>query len=197
NIAEDRRALAFHEDEDLLPGFPMHLGGDGASAAATADLDSDGREEIILGTSDGAVHAFRADGSELPGWPVYTDPLDIHAESPGYASGVVTVPVHSTILGAVSVGDLDRDGTLEVVATDLQGRAYVWERDGSRRAGFPVRTLPDYSFTFRSERDPSTPDGQVPDRTNRHDENNRVGRALLGGVALGNLDGSADGSLEI
>jgi Subtilase family len=197
NAAEDRRAFALHHDDDLLPGFPRLLGGDGASAAVTADLDADGREEIILGSSDGAVHAYRADASEIPGWPVHTDPLEIHADSPGYGGGAITTPVYSSILAGVSVGDLDRDGTLEVVATDLQGRLYVWDADGQRRAGFPVRTLPEYSFAFRSERDFDTPDGQVPDRTNRHDDDNRLGRALLGGVALGNLDGSADGSLEI
>ena len=197
NAAEDRRAFALHHDDDLLPGFPRLLGGDGASAAVTADLDADGREEIILGSSDGAVHAYRADASELPGWPVHTDALEIHTDSPGYGSGTITTPVYSSILGAVSVGDLDRDGTLEVVATDLQGRLYVWDRNGQRRAGFPVKTLPEYSFAFRSERDFDTPDGQVPDRTNRHNDDNRLGRALLSGVALGNLDGSADGSLEI
>ena len=160
NIAEDRRALALHHDPDLLPGFPRRLGGDGASAPLTADLDGDGREEIIIGSSDGLIHAFKVDGSELPGWPVSSDPLEIHADAPGYASGAITTPVHSSVLAGVSVGDLDRDGTLEVVATDLQGRLYVWDRAGERRTGFPVKTLADYSFSFRSERDLGTPDGR-------------------------------------
>jgi hypothetical protein len=67
NAGEDRRAFALHHDDDLLPGFPRLLGGDGASAAATADLDADGREEIILGTSDGAVHATGRTGATSPG----------------------------------------------------------------------------------------------------------------------------------
>ncbi|MFN8643388.1 MAG: hypothetical protein U0802_17645 [Candidatus Binatia bacterium] len=60
-----------------------------------------------------------------------------------------------------------------------------------------MKTLPEYSFAYRSERDLGTPDGLVPDRSNRHDRHNRLGRALLSGPALGNLDGSGDGSLEI
>ena len=196
NQGEDRRALALHHDPDLLPGFPRQVA-DGGSAPATADLDGDGNEEIVLGDANGAVHAWRIDGSELPGWPVHTEPLEVHGDAPGYASGIVDVPVHSAILGGVSVGDLDRDGSLEVVASDLQGRLYVWERDGSLRPGFPVRTRPEYSFAFRSERTGGTANDLVPDRVNRHNSDNRLGRALLGGAALGNLDGSADGSLEI
>jgi hypothetical protein len=197
NVAEDRRALALHHDPDLLPGFPLALGGDGASAAVTADLDGDGIEEIVIGSSDGIIHAFRADTTELPGWPVRTDGVEIHDGSAGYSGGGITTPVRSAVLAGVSVGDLDRDTVLEVVATDVQGRLYVWGADGLRRPGFPVTTRPEYSFSFRSERDLDTPDGQVPDRTNRHNSDNRVGRALLGGAALGNLDGSPDGSLEI
>ena len=197
NAGEDRRALALHHDPDLLPGFPRLGVADGGAAPATADLDGDGAEEIILPDANGRVHAWRADGDELPGWPVLTDPLEVHGDAAAYDSAVIEFPVHSSILAGVSVGDLDRDGTLEVVASDLQGRLYVWQRDGSRRPGFPVKTLPEYSFAYRSERDLGTPEGQVPDRTNRHDRNNRLGRALLSGPALGNLDGSADGSLEI
>lgn len=197
NAGEDRRALALHHDPDLFPGYPRAGVADGGAAPTTADLDGDGAEEIILADANGAVHAWRADGSDLPGWPVSTDPLEVHGDAAAYASGEIDVPVHSSMLAGVSVGDLDRDGTLEVVASDLQGRLYVWQRDGSRRPGFPVKTLPEYSFSFRSERDLGTPEGLVPDRSNRHDRDNRLGRALLSGAALGNLDGSADGSLEI
>lgn len=196
-VGEDRRSIALHHDPDLLPAFPINLGSDGVSAPLTADLDLDGVEEVILGTSDGAVRAFKADRSEAVGWPVFTDPIELHSDSPGFAAGAVPVPVSAAVLGSVAVGDLDRDGLPEVVASDLVGKLYVWTHDGRRRDGFPVKSLPEYSHAWRSERDPSTPDGQVPDRTNRHDADNRVGRAFAAGVVLANLDGSADGSLEI
>ena len=194
---EDRRVFELHHDPDLLPGFPFQLGSDGVSSPVTADLDGDGREEIILGTAEGLVHAFHPDGTEVSGWPVHTDPLELHLDGRGYASGALHTPVFGAILGAVAVGDLDRDGHLEVVATDVQGKAYVWSHDGSLRPGFPVSTLPQYSNPRLSERDLSTPDGRVPDRVNRHNSDNRLGRALASGPVLGNLDGSADGSLEI
>jgi hypothetical protein len=202
NRGEDRRAFALHHDPDLLPGFPLPLEGDGVSSPVLADLDGDGIEEIVLGTANGAVHAFRADGTEVDGWPAFTDPLEVHYDAPAYIRlGYRLPPLQpvpsAAMLGAVAVGDLDRDGTLEVVATDMAGKAYVWSRGGSRWPGFPVSTLAQYSNSRRSERDLNTPDGRVPDRTNRHNSSNRVGRALASGPVLANLDGSSDGSLEI
>ncbi len=196
-VGEDRRVFALHHDPDLIEGFPIALGSDGVSSPAAFDLDGDGVEEIVVGSSSGLVHAFRVDRSELAGWPVATDPLELHVDSPGYRRGAVSDEVPTGILGAVAVGDLEGDGTPEVVAADMQGRVYVWNSDGVRRTGFPVGTLPQYSYFFRSERDLGTAEGKVPDLTNRRDRDNRVGRAISGGVVLGNLDSSPDGSLEI
>src|SRR5262249_50810496 len=121
-------------------------------------------------------------------------------DGPGYAAigyGPTRPGPYAAILGAVVVGDVDHDGTLEVAASDMAGKAYVWDRTGALRSGFPVSTLSQYSYSHRSERDLGTDDGRVPDRTNRHDGNNRLGRALASGPVLANLDASADGSLEI
>ncbi len=196
-VGEDRRVLALHHDPDLVPGFPIALGSDGVSAPATADLDRDGIEEIIFGTSQGIIHALRADGSEVPGWPVTTDDLELHDGSAGFRDGTIAAQRPTAVLGAVAVGDVDGDGTLEVGAADLNGRVYLWKSDGTRVAGFPVGTLPQYSNLLRSERDLSSEAGRLPDLENRHDRDNRVGRAIAGGPVFGNLDGSADGSLEI
>ncbi|MDQ4125041.1 MAG: S8 family serine peptidase, partial [Actinomycetota bacterium] len=72
---QDRRKLFLHRDADMLDGFPKQLEGDAESSPLLADLDGDNRNELILVNSDGIVHAWRRDGSQLPGFPVETDPL--------------------------------------------------------------------------------------------------------------------------
>ena len=133
NVGEDRRTLALHHDPDLLPGFPIEIGSDGVSSPLTADLDGDGNEEIILSTSDGRVHAFRSDGSQPPGWPVHTDPLELQLGAPAFSTGAIATPVRGAVLGSVAVGDLDGDGQPWVVTTDVQGKAYAWDRHGVLR----------------------------------------------------------------
>lgn len=192
---EDRRTLFLHEDPQLAPGYPLFLGADGASPPTAADIDADGVEELIVATSNGEIHAFRADGSELPGWPVFTDPIEAHVDSPAFATGGITVP-RGAILGTVAVGDVDGDGRLEVAAADVEGKLYLWSAAGRRLPGFPVQTDPAYSHTRRSERDPATAEGLVPDRVNRRDRHNRLGRGFVSGVTLVDLDGDPS-TLEI
>lgn len=195
-VGEDRRTLFLHEDPQLVESFPQFLGSDGGAAPRSADLDGDGVEELILATSNGEVHAMRLGDAEVPGWPVTTDPIEVHSGSAAYQSGEIDPP-NTAILGDVAIGDLEGDGALEVVATDVKGKVYVWSAAGERRSGFPVSTLAEYSNARRSERDLGTEAGLLPDKTNRKSEHNRLGRGFAGGPTLANLDGSADGSLEI
>ena len=140
NLAEDRRVIAIHHDPDLRVG-PIHLGASAEGSPALADLNRDGVLDIVLGTSDGAVHAIRGlDGHELPGFPAWTDPLPVHL-SPGFARGRVPVP-REGILAPAAAADLDGDGRMEVVVAGLEGSVYVFDDRGRRREGFPVRTDP-------------------------------------------------------
>jgi subtilisin family serine protease len=91
----------------VFDGFP--------TATALADLDHNGKLETILalypGTGlDAILHVLQPDGTERPGWP----------QRLNYALWQT----------AVAVGDLDRNGTEEiVVATNYY--LYVFEPDGS------------------------------------------------------------------
>src|SRR5262249_49772519 len=71
---EMQKQVFVHDDPDLVPGFPPALPGAGTASAAFLDLNRDGTTELIVGTDDGAIHAYRPDRSELPGFPVQTDP---------------------------------------------------------------------------------------------------------------------------
>lgn len=131
---QDRRNLYLQRDQSMLPGFPKTLASDGASSPALADLDADNRNELIVATADGTVHALRPDGSELPGWPNRSDPLPLHDGGRAFTSGEVDESAsHAAFLASVAVGDLDRDGVPEVVAADMAGKLYAWNADGTLR----------------------------------------------------------------
>uniref|UniRef100_A0A832MJU2 T9SS type A sorting domain-containing protein n=1 Tax=Eiseniibacteriota bacterium TaxID=2212470 RepID=A0A832MJU2_UNCEI len=88
------------------------------STPAIADLDGNGINDIIVGGADGWLYAWRADGSNLPGFPVY---------------------LGGSISASVAVGYLDGAGDtqLDIVAPATDDSLYVLRADGSHRPGFP------------------------------------------------------------
>src|SRR3954454_3847813 len=120
----DRRQAYLHHDKDLLPGFPKQLPGDLEASPVLADIDGDNKNELVIANSDGLVHVYRRDGSELPGYPFHTDELPDHPGSHALSSGAVK-PGYGAVLATPAVGDLDRDGTLEIVVADMEGEVYV------------------------------------------------------------------------
>lgn len=179
---EDRRNLFLHRDRDLLEGFPMRLPSDGESSPLFADLDGDNVNELVMATADGVVHAFRSDGSELPGWPVRGDRLPLHTGGRAFRSGEVPQTWSGAFLASVAAGDLDRDGATEVVAADFEGRVYAW--DGRGRRVLEVGTNPAWSGR---PLEPFVNERQGPQ--------NRTQHGFLGSPVLADLD--TDGDLEI
>ena|GEM_PF-1162414 len=103
-----------------LPGWPKGAGGYLYYGALTrGDLDGDGLPELIYGADDDKVHARRADGTELPGWPV---------------------SLWGDVRSKPAVGDVDGDGRLEVVAGDDAGMVWVIEASGAVAPGWPRLT---------------------------------------------------------
>ena len=130
-VGEERRSIAVHHDPSLMDGFPVKIGPGGESQPVLADLQGRGELDAIFGDSDGNVHAFRPNGSELPGFPVHTDPTQVTVSHPGVDPG------NEPILIGAAVGDLDGDGRLSIAATSTTGHVYVWDAQGQRRPGFP------------------------------------------------------------
>ncbi len=170
-----QKTFFVYPDPDTVDGFPLNLGSSGESSPVLADLDDDGIFEIVIGDASGRVHAFTGAGEELLGWPVET-PIHpaFHLEQVAYVDGSVPL-LHDGMIATVAVGDLDGDGTNEVVAASGTGSVYVWHSDGQMADGFPVHIV-----------------GRAPEEFDaRHIYDN----GFAGAPTLYDLDG--DGQLEI
>lgn len=136
----DRKIFtAIPDGQNLIAGYPKKLGTGGEAPLRYVDLNADGIQELIVPAQDGLIHAYQPDGSELPGWPVQTLPMrnaTEHLSAPAFASGGVPVPLEPP--RGPSIADLDNDGRRQVI-TAAGTRIYVFEADGSPRAGFPFQ----------------------------------------------------------
>lgn len=118
---------AWKADGTMLPGFPLDLssiaqGGAGFLNLALGDLDGDGRLEIVCSANwAGKVYAWRGDGSVLPGWPTTVTPAN-----------------SLTNYMFPAIGDLDGDGTHEVLVPTADKLVHAWHGDGSPVTGWPV-----------------------------------------------------------
>lgn len=175
---EMQKQVFVHDDPDLRPGYPARIDGVGAASPSFTDVDGDGTTELVLATDDGTIHAWRPDGSEIPGFPVQTEASPWWPSASPTAAADSIPPHHGAVmLGGPAIGDLDRDGTRELVTADLNGRVVVFSTSGVRLASMGVD--PDYSRD-----DPAAQD--------RH---NRTKAGFVSSPSLGDLDG--DGDLEI
>ena len=84
-----------------------------------ADVDQDGSQEIVSAHGGGWVSVYTNQGYFEPGWPQH--------------------PISSELRGLL-VADLDNNGYLEIIVTGAYGsqvNTWVYEHDGSLRAGWP------------------------------------------------------------
>lgn len=110
---------AWHLAGELYSNFPVHLPMDAPASPSLADLNGDGRVEIIAGDEAGFLHVLQLDGSELPPFPRLV------------GKGIHSNPV---------IGDLDRNGKLDIVFGTTDGAVHAWSATGDCLLGWPVRT---------------------------------------------------------
>lgn len=107
------------------------------SSPAVADIDNDGKMEIVIGTGNshpsncypGSIIVFEHTGAVKTNWPQSAGEVDIPPAN-------CADPIYPT----PALGDLDKDGDLEIVSTGFDKRIVAWHHDGTYVDGFPANS---------------------------------------------------------
>ncbi len=197
--SEFRKAAFVHHDDTLMPGFPIFLGASGESSPKLFDFDGDKKDELVIVSADGIVHAFKADATEMAGFPIrlglrpgqdddkpnsHRSACSFRQDKAGCRAQRFTLDpdVAQTLIATPAIGDLDNDGDAEIVVSSFDGEVFAFHHDGKLVAGFPVEMDAQHSALARS------PDISVAGR-------NVMEQGFFGSPVLYDLDG--DGDLEI
>jgi hypothetical protein len=130
NSAGALKMLVLNHDGTDLPGWPLIVqssAGYGLASPVLADMDGDGKNEIVLGAETYSAnlatngYCFKSDGSQLAGWPV------------GFDCG-------TRIVCSPAIADLDGDGKLDAVFIASNGVLRAYSNQGVNRMLWEVRT---------------------------------------------------------
>jgi hypothetical protein len=132
----DGRVYALNADGTDAPGWPQQaVAGIPLSSPTIGDVDGDGKSDVVAGvwafdengTRVNELHAWRGNGTVLPGWPVrYDGPT----------------PVRFFGFGAAALADIDGDGRSDVLASNEAPESLsAYSSDGQTLAGFPKLTI--------------------------------------------------------
>ncbi len=158
---------AYNHDGTVVPGFPLDTGYMIGSTPAIGDIDGDGELEIVIGNHYGRIYALKPDGTVCPGFPYTTayairgSPAlgdldgDGHPEivCPSEASGYDLFALNGNgqplpgwprdlmpglgIHSSPALGDINQDGSLDIVIGLRNGNLLALNADGSPLPGWP------------------------------------------------------------
>ncbi|MBS1513889.1 MAG: LruC domain-containing protein [Bacteroidetes bacterium] len=124
--SDDGNIFAIDNNGNLLKGFPFYTGGPVKSSPVIADIYNDGNKEIVAFSGSGNVFVLGFDGQLKNGFPV-----KVQSTADSYGNLV--------ILSSPAVGDIDNDGSKEIVVGTADSTINVVRADGSIQSGFPVK----------------------------------------------------------
>jgi hypothetical protein len=114
---------------NAIAGWPRPAENDFRASPAAADLDGDGAFEVIAVDSKGVIYAWRADGTE---WRDGDN-------NPSTQGIFYRTPVVTFHFAAPTICDLDDDNMDEIVVGTATDSIWVFNGDGSRVPGFPIK----------------------------------------------------------
>jgi hypothetical protein len=139
----------------------LELAGEAFLTPAIADVDDDGRPEVVATTWNGTIYVLEHDGTVKEGWPlrlpeVPSCPVDgtmptgpcMGVGDFAYQAGVNAV-IDRGAFGAPVLEDMNKDGKLDIIQAAFDGKVYVFELDGSPVEGWPVH--PHYTGELTNE----------------------------------------------
>ena len=114
------------------------------ASPAVADLNGDGKNDIVISSWAGTIYVIDSSGQPLPGWPKRLPliPSCAQPQTPTQSSSPPCMDVgHKWSRGAGAspvLYDFDGDHRPEIVQAAFDGNIYIWHADGTPLAGWPV-----------------------------------------------------------
>jgi hypothetical protein len=117
-LATEEKIYGIDRLGELLPGYPIDLGGESISHMNLVDYNNDKEYRYFISTNDGDLYLLDKNGKQLEGW----DPLKL-------GENTITPPAHYRVPGK---GDF-------MIAQTEKGRLHLFTRRGEKQAGSPVQ----------------------------------------------------------
>ncbi|MCK4312898.1 MAG: hypothetical protein KAW88_09210, partial [Candidatus Cloacimonetes bacterium] len=153
----NRNLIVLDSSGNLLDNFPVTMPMLSFAEMASADLDQDGANEILIGTLDGLLYAINMDGENIPGFPVdlsssicsapiVLDNLKIAVGTADKKFHVISntgnvlcsKDIDHKIACSPITADFDNDSELEIAFATVTGFLYIVQQDGTDLSGWPV-----------------------------------------------------------